>query len=114
MNNINNNNTKAFEIKDEELNLVNGGYCLIGATYDRPEDVAYRFDIGSHVELVTAYIWRAFTVGCTVIDRKIDKCQNGKGFCAWYKVSCSDDSYDNVWFPEKEFETGFGQCLTAI
>ena len=106
-------NTNAFEIKDEELDLVNGGYFLIADTFDRPEDVCYRFDIGRHVELVTAYIWRAFTEGCTVIDRTIAKSSDGKGYCAWYKVSCSDSSYNNCWFEERGFEGGFSYCIPS-
>lgn len=105
-------NKDTFEIKDEELSKAAGGYCLVGDVYDKPEDVVYKFNIGNHVEIVTAYIWRAFTRGCTIIDRKIDKSPAGKGYCAWYKVSCSSDSYNNQWFQESRFEGGFNYCLT--
>ena len=104
---------KAYEISDKELNMVNGGFYLIGEKYEKPEDVVFKFSVGGHVELVTVYIWRAFTKGCTVIDRKVDKCSDGKGYCAWYKVSCDSWFYDNEWYEEKEFEGGFSQCLTS-
>lgn len=96
-----------FEISDEELELVNGGYNLIGKIYGNPGDVVFKFAIGSSVEYVTAYIWRAFTKQCTVIDRKVDKYPGQEGYCAWYKVSCSWSRYNNKWFAEKEFEGGF-------
>ncbi len=113
MNNINNTNTKAFEIKDEELNLVNGGYKLVGEQYDNPGDVVFKFSVGDHVELVTLYIWRAFTKGCTITSRKIAKSSGGNGYSAWYKVSCDSWLYDGEWYEEKNFEGGFIQCIMA-
>lgn len=104
---------KNYELNDKELEVVNGGFMLVGEKYERPEDVVFKFSIGEHVEYVTLYIWRAFTKGCTVIERKVDMCSDGKGYCAWYKVSCDSWLYNNEWYEEKEFERGYYDCLTS-
>ncbi len=104
---MNNTMNKVGEMNDKELEMVNGGFDLIGERYSRPEDVVFKFEVGSHVEIVTMFLWRAFTKGCTVIDRKVDFTADGRKFCAWYKVSCSDSLYDDDWFPEEVFEGGF-------
>ena len=101
----------ACEISDMELDTVSGGYRLIGRKYEKPENVVFLFEVGSHVEAVTAYFWRVFTVGCTVLNRKVALDYDGQGYCAWYKVSSSDGFFDNKWFAEKEFEGGFFECL---
>ena len=98
---------KVCEMNEMELEKVNGGFNLIGARYAKAEDVVFKFEVGSHVEIVTAYLWRAFTKGCTVIDRKVDRSIDGRYFCAWYKVRCSDELYDNDWYEEDVFEGGF-------
>lgn len=99
---------KAHEMNDKELEMVNGGLVLVADVYSRPEDVAYRFDIGRHAEIVEGILFgKVFTCGCTIVDRKIDMSYDGTGYCAWYKVSCDYYYYDGEWLQEKEFEGGY-------
>ena len=105
--------TKVHEIDDKALEAVNGGFVLIGDTYETPGEVVFKFGIGSSVEYVILYIWRPFTRRYYVIDRKVDHCleEDGKErYCAWYKVSTDRNSSDGEWHPEKEFEHGFTGC----
>ena len=105
-------NTKKYEVDDKALEAVNGGYILIGDTYDSPEKVVFKFGIGSSVEYVILYIGRPFTRQYYVIDRKVDHCLEEDGsdrYCAWYKVSTNRNGSDAEWHPEKEFEHGFSE-----
>lgn len=103
---------KKYEISDSELEAVNGGYYLRGDMFDSPADVVFRFAIGEKVEYVVAYIGRAFTKQCTIIERKVGTYPDSNKYCAWYKVSCSNWLYNNEWYPEKEFERGFKKVDT--
>lgn len=106
-------NAKDFEIADSELDTVNGGYQLYGDIFEKKEDVVYRFEIGRVVEIVRGIAFgHVFTKQCTIIDRKIDAAEKGNGYCAWYKVSCSSNTYNNKWYPELDFEGGFNDYST--
>lgn len=100
-------NTKRIEINEKKLQSVCGGITGIGNTYNHPEDVFFKFWIGQKVELVTGLCFHRFTKQCKVIEKKADKCEDSNSYCAWYKVSCSDEEYNNKWFPEALFEGGY-------
>ena len=103
------------KLNNEELEKVTGGYGVTSVTYARKEDVVFKWNVGERVEKVTAYAFlHVFTCGCTIIDRKVDNKPKTNGYCAWYKVSSSDNDYNNNWYTEDSFEHGYESIFPNI